>query len=168
MTITEPAEHEVGGLGAESEHRLAWYDNGPQLREGEPDDGRSCISQPIGGDGDPLGRDAERRRQNGIHTAIGLMAQDIVGWPTYCSLRRRHAVQKQFKARALDRGEIVSELGKSDTATRGVRSAVSHCESRSAPATHLAVIDMRKAWACAVVVARQDYRSGAVTHLTAY
>ena len=88
MTITEPAEHEVGGLGAESEHRLAWYDNGPQLREGEPDDGRSCISQPSGGDGDPLGRDAERRRQNGIHTAIGLMAQDIVGWPTYCSLRR--------------------------------------------------------------------------------
>jgi hypothetical protein len=74
-------------------------------------------------------------------------------------------VQKEFKARAVDRGEIVSELGKSETAARNVRSAVCHSETRRAPATHLAVIDMRKARARAIVVAREDYRGGAVAHL---
>ncbi len=65
----------------------------------------------------------------------------------------------------MDRGEIVSKLGKSDTAARRVRSAVHHCETGRAPATHLAVIDMRKAGACAVVVACEDYRGRAVAHL---
>jgi len=82
------------------------------------------------------------------------MRQNIVGCSASCTFRRRGAMQKEFKARAVDRGEIVLELGKSDTAPRSVRSAVSHCETRHAPATNLAVIDMRKAGAYAVVVAR--------------
>jgi len=135
MVIPKSAEHEVGGLGTEGEHGLAGFEGRPQLRKGEPYCSRSCISQPIGGDDDPLRHDAKRPGQDRVHSAIGLMRQNIIGWPASCTLRRRRAVQKQFKARAVDRSEIVSELGKSDTAARSVRSAVCHCETRRAPAT---------------------------------
>src|ERR1700758_2512654 len=164
MVIPKSAEHEVGGLGTEGEHGLAGLGGRPNLRKGEPYCSRSCISQPIGGDDDPLRHDAKRPGQDRVHSAIGLMRQNIIGWPASCTLRRRRAVQKQFKARAVDRSEIVSELGKSDTAARSVRSAVCHCETRRAPATHLAIIDMRKARARAIVVAREDYRGRAVAH----
>jgi hypothetical protein len=158
MTITEPAEHIVGGLGAKSEHRPAWCERGLPLREGEPDGSRSSVSQPIGGDDNPLRREAKRPGQERVHSAIGLVGQDIVGWPGSRALRRRCAVQKLLKARAVDRSKIVSELRKSATAAWGIRSAVCHREARRAPATHLAVIDMRKARACAVVVGCEDYR----------
>src|SRR5712671_5603214 len=165
MVIPKPAEHEVGGLGTECEQGLAGFEGRSQLRQSKPYCSRSRISQPIGCDDNPLGREAKRPGQYRVHSAVGLVRQDIVGWPASCALRRRGAVQEQLKARAVDRGEIVPELGKSDTAARDVRSAVYHCEAGRAPATHLAVIDMRKAWAWAVVVVREDYRGRAVAHL---
>src|SRR6266705_1061624 len=74
-------------------------------------------------------------------------------------------MQKQLKAEAMDRREIVSEFGKSDTAPRSIRSAVSDCEAWRAFAIYLAVINMRKPGAYAVVIASEDYRGRAVTHL---
>src|SRR6266478_4204110 len=158
MVIPKPAEHEVGGLGTECEQGLAGFEGRSQFRQSKPYCSRSRISQPIGCDDNSLRRDAKRPGQYRVHAAIGLVGQDIVGWPAACALHRRRAVQKQFKAGAVDRRKIVSELGKSDTAPRSVRSAVSDCEARRAPATHLAVIDMRKARPCAVVIASEDYR----------
>jgi len=111
MPITEAAEHEIGGLGAEGEHRLAWFESRPQLRESKPDGGRSGISQPICCDDDPLTRDAERRRQNGVHSAISLMRQDVVAGPVSRVFRRGGAMQKQFAAGMANRGEIVLEFG---------------------------------------------------------
>src|SRR5260221_6328434 len=152
MVVTESAEHEIGGLGAEGERCLARLETRPQLRKGEPDGSRSSVSQPIGRDDDPLGREAKRRRQDCVHAAIGLMRQDIVGWPAPRALRRRGAAQKQVEARAADRPEIVTELGKAGMAPRGVRSAVCHGEAGREPAPRLAVVDVRKARAGAVVV----------------
>src|SRR5260221_11454674 len=86
MVVTESAEHEIGGLGAEGERCLARLETRPQLRKGEPDGSRSSVSQPIGGDEDPLGGEAKRRRQECCHSAIGLLAHDRSGWP-----RSRHA-----------------------------------------------------------------------------
>src|SRR5271169_2454032 len=123
MTIAEPSEHEICGLGTEGEYRLARFEGRPQLREREPDGGRSSVSQPIRRDDDPLRRDAERRRQDGVHAAIGLMRKDVVARLACRTLRRRGAMQKQFEARATDHGEIVPELGKSKTAARGVAPA---------------------------------------------
>jgi hypothetical protein len=165
MVVAEPAEHEIGGLGTEGEHSLAGFEGRSHLRQSKPNCSRSRIPQPIGCDDNPLRRDAKRPGQYRVHSAVGLVGQDIVSWPAFCALCCRGAVQEQFKARAVDRGEIVPELGKSDTAARDVRSAVCHYEAGRAPATHLAVIDMRKAWAWAVVVAREDYRGRAVAHL---
>src|SRR5258707_59790 len=79
MAITEAAEHEVGGLGAEGERCLARLEARSQLCKGEPDGSRSGVSQPVGGDDDPLGREAKRRRQDRVHAPVGLMWQDIVG-----------------------------------------------------------------------------------------
>src|SRR5882672_9462372 len=145
MVIPEPAEHGVGGLGTEGEHSLAELEGRSHWRQSKPHRSRSRIPQPTGGDDDPLSREAKWPGQDRVHSAIGLMRQNIVGCSASCTFRRRGAMQKEFKARAVDRGEIVLELGKSDTAPRSVRSAVSHCETRHAPATNLAVIDMRKA-----------------------
>src|SRR5271169_6641865 len=112
MVIAEPAEHEVGGLSAEGEHSLARLESRPQLSEGEPDGSRSCVSQPICRNDDPLRRNAERRPQDGIHATIGLVRQDVVARPASGALRRRGAMQKQFKAAAAYRIEIVPEFGK--------------------------------------------------------
>src|SRR5258708_22721439 len=81
MAITEAAEHEVGGLGTEGERCLARPQTRPQLRKGEPDGSRSSVSQPIGGDDDPLGREAKRRCQDFVHAALGLMPPEVVGRP---------------------------------------------------------------------------------------
>src|ERR1700752_3623227 len=78
MVVAKSAEHEIGGLGTKDEYRLARSERRPQLREREPDGCRSCVSQPIRGDDDPLACDTERRCKNGIHAAIGLMWQDVV------------------------------------------------------------------------------------------
>src|SRR5271169_3573258 len=87
MTIAEPSEHEIGGLGTEGEYRLARFEGRPQLCEGEPDGSRSCVSQTIRRNDDPLTRDSEQRRQNGINATIGLMRQDVVGRMTCSALR---------------------------------------------------------------------------------
>src|SRR6516162_7916875 len=94
MVVAEPAEHEVGGLHTEGEHSLTGFEGRSPLREGEPDGSRSRISQPIGADDDPIRREAKWPGQDCVHSAIGLMGQDIVGWPGSRTLRRRRAVQK--------------------------------------------------------------------------
>src|SRR5260221_6279752 len=98
MVVTESAEHEIGGLGAEGERYLARLETRPQLRKGEPDGSRSSVSQPIGGDDDPLGREAKRRRQDCVHAAIGLMRQGIGGWAAPPALRPPGGGQKQGRA----------------------------------------------------------------------
>src|SRR5260370_18635322 len=163
--MAKRADEEVGGIGAGGGEGHAGCEGGSQLRQSKPYCSRSRISQPIGCDDNSLRRDAKRPGQYRVHAAIGLVGQDIVGWPAACALRRRRAVQKQFKARAVDRREIVSELGKSDTAPRSVRSAVSDCEARRAPATHLAAIDMRKAPPSAGAIASEGYPGRAVVPL---
>src|ERR1700747_2452293 len=112
MVIAEPAEHEVGGLSAEGEHSLAGIESRPQLSEGEEDRSRSCISQPTCRNDDPLPRNAERRRQNAIHAAIGLMRKDVVARRASGVVRCRGAMEKQFKAGAADPFEVVAGFGK--------------------------------------------------------
>ena len=154
MAIAEPAEHEVGGLSAEGEHSLARIESRPQLSEGEPDGRRSCISQPICRNDDPLPRNAERRRQNAIHAAIGLMWKDVVARLASGVVRCRRAMQKQFKAGAPYRIEVVPEFGKPGAAAGAVGSAVRHCQARRAPTPDLAVKHVRQSSACALVVVR--------------
>ena len=165
MTITEPAEHEIGGLGAEGEHRLARFESGSQLRQSEPDGGRSRISQPICRDHNPLTRDAEGRRQNGIHSAIGLMRQDVVAGRVSRVFRRSGAMQKQFAAGMADRGEIVLEFGESETAARGVGAALRYGKAIHTPASHLPVKYLRESRTRAVIIAREDDRGRPVAHL---
>src|SRR5260221_11047319 len=81
MVVTESAEHEIGGLGAEGERCLARLETRPQLRKGEPDGSRSSVSQPIGGDSQPPGREANRPPRECVHAAISLMRHDIIGSP---------------------------------------------------------------------------------------
>ena len=145
MAVTEPPEHEIGGLGAEGEHRLARLESRPQLSEGEPDGSRSCVSQPICRNDDPLRRNAERRPQDGIHATIGLVRQDVVARPASGALRRRGAMQKQFEARVTYRGEIMPKLGKSETTARRIRAAIRYCQASHPPAPQLAVKHMRQA-----------------------
>src|ERR1700739_159598 len=123
MVIAEPAEHEVGGLSAEGEHSLARIESRPQLSEGEPDRRRSCISQAICRNDDPLRGNAEWRRQDGAHAAIGLVRQDVVAGPASAALRRCSAMQKQFKAGAAYRIEVVPEFEKPGAAAGTVGSA---------------------------------------------
>src|SRR5260370_10408828 len=111
MVIPKPAEHEVGGLGTECEQGLAGFEGRSQLRQSKPYCSRSRISQPIGCDDNSLRRDAKRPRQYRVHAAIGLVGQDIVGWPPARALRPPRAVQQQLKARAGERSEIESETG---------------------------------------------------------
>src|SRR5260221_13438560 len=75
MVGTESAEHEIGGLGAEGERCLARLETRPQLRKGEPDGSRSSVSQPIGGDEHPHGREANDRTQAFVLGALGLLHQ---------------------------------------------------------------------------------------------
>src|SRR5260221_2957550 len=75
MVVTESAEHEIGGLGAEGERCLARLETRPQLRKGEPDGSRSSVSQPIGGEDDPLLREAHDRTQAFVLGALGLLHQ---------------------------------------------------------------------------------------------
>src|SRR5260370_17810072 len=138
MVIAEPAEHEVGGLSAERELGLAPFESRSQLHEGEREGSRSCVSKSIRRNDDPLGCDAEGRRQNGIHAAIGLVRQDVVARPASGALRRRGAMQKQFKARVTYRGEIMPKLGKSETTARRIRAAIPYCQASHPPAPHLA------------------------------
>ena len=154
MAIAEPAKHEVRGLSAEGENSLAELESPPQLSEGELYGSRSCVSQTIRRDDNPLGCDAERRRQNGIHATIGLVRQDVVARPASGALRRRGAMQKQFKAGAAYRIEIVPEFGKTGAATGTVGSAVRYCQPGRAPAPHLAVKHVRQSRASTVVIAR--------------
>src|SRR5271166_5286510 len=165
MTIAEPSEHEIGGLGTEGEYRLSTFEGRSQLRESQPDGRRSRVSQTIRRDDDPLTRDAERRRQNGIDATIGLMRQDVVGRMACSALRRCRAMQKQFKARITYRGEIVPKLGKSETAARGIGAAIRYCQAGQAPAPQLAVKHVRESRAWTVVIAREDYSGCAVAHL---
>src|ERR1700741_3663901 len=107
MVVAKSAEHEIGGLGTKDESRLTRSERRPQLREREPDGGRSCVSQPIRRDDDPLASDAKRRCENGVHPAIRLMWQDVVAGPAPDGLCRRGAMQKQFEAGVVNGGEIM-------------------------------------------------------------
>src|SRR5258708_23963491 len=75
MVVTESAEHEIGGLGAEGERCLARLETRPQLRKGEPDGSRSSVSQPIGGDDHPPLREAKPRPPDCGHAAPGPLRQ---------------------------------------------------------------------------------------------
>src|SRR5260370_40406081 len=88
MAITEAAKHEVGGLGTEGERCLARPQTRPQLRKGEPDGSRSSVSQPIGGDDDPLRGPGKPRGQEWLPAATGLRRANGVGPPPPDALPR--------------------------------------------------------------------------------
>jgi len=92
-------------------------------------------------------------------------SQIAVGRVACSALRRCRAMQKQFKARIIYRGEIVPKLGKSKTAARGIGAAIRYCQAGQAAAPQLAVKHVRESRAWTVVIGREDYSGCAVAHL---
>jgi hypothetical protein len=87
------AGRDLLGLGHGQAAELP-FESRSQLREGEPDGSRSCVSESIRRDNDPFGCDTERRCQDSVDPAVGLMRKDVITSLASGVVRRCGAMQK--------------------------------------------------------------------------